>query len=128
MFQSGRAVVAVVIGVIAALAVAGYFVFKPAEDSPKDNGKRSHPPGFKDVTDSAGLTCIKHSQTAIFFYYDNDGLLDLFVTNTAEWTSANLDPTQRYYPGPSGLAELARSPKEYNILYHNNGDGTFTDV
>src|SRR5262249_59676581 len=36
---------------------------------------------FKDVTKEAGLACIAHSQTAVFFDYDNDGFLDLFVTN-----------------------------------------------
>jgi hypothetical protein len=83
---------------------------------------------FKDVTKEAGLTCIAHSQTAVFFDYDNDGYLDLFVTNSARWTEDKLDETSRYYPGPSDLWTLASSPKEYNILYHNNGNGTFTDV
>src|SRR5579871_402266 len=46
---------------------------------------------FKDITKEAGLTCIAHSQTAVFFDYDNDGYLDLFVTNTAEWTLAGLE-------------------------------------
>jgi hypothetical protein len=83
---------------------------------------------FKDVTREAGVTCIAHSQTAAFFDYDNDGYLDLFVTNTARWTQNRFDSVASYYPGPSGLAELATSPIEYNILYHNNRDGTFTDV
>ena len=44
---------------------------------------------FKDVTEKVGLkqAITTHSQTAIFFDYDNDGYLDLFVTNTAKWTS-----------------------------------------
>jgi hypothetical protein len=83
---------------------------------------------FKDVTREAGLTHVGHSQTAVFFDYDNDGFLDLFLTNSAEWTSRTLDPSRRYYPGTPDLAALAASPKEYNVLYHNNGDGTFTDV
>jgi hypothetical protein len=83
---------------------------------------------FKDVTEEAGLTCIAHSQTAVFFDYDNDGYLDLFVTNTAQWTSSTVDASTRYYRGPSDFWTMAKSPKEYNILYHNNRDGTFTDV
>jgi hypothetical protein len=83
---------------------------------------------FKDVTREAGLTSVAHSQTAVFFDYDNDGYLDLFVTNSAQWTSTTLDPTKRYYPGAPDFASLAGSTKEYNILYHNNRDGTFTDV
>jgi hypothetical protein len=83
---------------------------------------------FKDVTKEAGLGYVGHSQTAAFFDYDNDGLLDLLVTNTAHWTDDTIDASGKYYPGADGLFALARRPKEYNILYHNNGDGTFTDV
>jgi hypothetical protein len=82
---------------------------------------------YKDVTREAGLTCIAHSQTAVFFDYDNDGYLDLFVTNTAKWTNT-YDEAAKYYRGADGLWSLAGSPKEQNILYHNNRDGTFTDV
>ena len=46
--------------------------------------------------------------------YDNDGRPDLFLANVAG-------------PLTSTPAELARSPAR-NALYHNNGDGTFTDV
>src|SRR5262249_7982692 len=46
---------------------------------------------FKDVTRQAGLTHVGHSQTPVFFDYDNDGFLDLFLTNTAEWTSGDYD-------------------------------------
>jgi enediyne biosynthesis protein E4 len=82
---------------------------------------------FTDATKEAGLTHVGHSQTAVFFDFDNDGFLDLFVTNSAQWTTAARGP-RRYYPGAETLADLAGSPKEYNVLYHNNGDGTFTDV
>jgi hypothetical protein len=83
---------------------------------------------FENVTREAGVEHIGHSQTAVFFDYDNDGYLDLFVTNTAKWTQGDKDPSQHYYPGISDLAELVKSPREFNILYHNNGDGTFTNV
>src|SRR5262249_40856463 len=83
---------------------------------------------FTDVTKEAGVTLVAHSQTATFFDYDNDGYLDLFVTNTAGWTTDDFDRNARYYPGPADSWKLAASPKEYNVLYHNNGDGTFTDV
>jgi hypothetical protein len=86
---------------------------------------------FKDVTKEAGLTCIAHSQTAVFFDYDNDGYLDLFVTNTAQWTlndQERSEKNKKYHPGVVDLAGLADSRKEYNILYHNNQNGTFSDV
>jgi len=83
---------------------------------------------FHDVTKKAGVTLVAHSQTAVFFDYDNDSLLDLFVTNTAGWTTTPPDPMPRYFPGPSSFWEMAASPKEANVLYRNNGDGTFSDV
>ncbi len=83
---------------------------------------------FTDVTLRAGLVHIGHSQTAAFFDYDNDGYLDLFVTNTAKWTLDDYDPSSHYYAGSERLTEMIFCPVEYNLLYHNNGDGTFTDV
>ena len=83
---------------------------------------------FEDVTTKAGVEHVGHSQTAVFFDYDNDGLLDLFLTNTAHWTTDNFDFAGRYYEGKGSLDGLMNSPVEYNILYHNNGNGTFTDV
>jgi hypothetical protein len=83
---------------------------------------------FKDVTKKAGLTHIGHSQTAVFFDYNNDGYLDLFVTNSAKWTADTAPQGFGYYPGVDGLRALSFSKPESNILYRNNGDGTFTDV
>ena len=83
---------------------------------------------FEDVTAKAGLTHVGHSQTAVFFDYDNDGLLDLYLTNTAHWTTDNFDFAGRNFEGKASLDALMGSPIETNILYHNNGDGTFTDV
>jgi hypothetical protein len=83
---------------------------------------------FKDVTASAGLARIAHSQTAAFFDFDNDRHLDLFVTNTAGWTSNAFDEAAKYFPGVGSFWDLGASEKEYNILYRNDGNGTFTDV
>jgi enediyne biosynthesis protein E4 len=90
----------------------------------RNNGKGQ----FEDVTEKAGLTSIMHAQTAVFFDYDNDGYLDLFVTNTAEWTVEKSAATDRYFPGLPGIFEMAACKRERNLLYHNNRDGTFTDV
>jgi enediyne biosynthesis protein E4 len=83
---------------------------------------------FKDVTKEAGLSHVGHSQTAVFFDFDNDGFLDLFLTNTAEWTSDTYDQKSRHWPGKGLFESVVFSRKESNILYRNNGDGTFTDV
>jgi hypothetical protein len=87
---------------------------------------------FTDVTSKAGVTGVipgigkAWSITAGWFDYNNDGLLDLLVINylnydlkTAASCSTNKIAT---YCSPVDFQGLP------NILYRNNGDGTFTDV
>ena len=83
---------------------------------------------FEDVTEKAGLKHVGHSQSAVFFDSDNDGYLDLFVTNTAQWTTETYDPASHRYLGQGLFDKFMSSPKETNRLFHNNRDGTFTDV
>jgi len=83
---------------------------------------------FENVTAKAGVSHVGHSQTPVFFDYDNDGDLDLFVTNTAHWTTDAFDFSSGSYEGKADLNSVMTSPKEFNILYRNNGNGTFTDV
>ncbi len=86
---------------------------------------------FTDVTDHAGVTGVSHgkkllSVSAAWVDYDNDGLLDLFVTNYLDWSAE----TSRVCgePGKRLTCPPSLYKGEPNILYHNNGDGTFTDV
>ncbi len=83
---------------------------------------------FTDVTREARLEHVGHSQAGYFFDYDGDGLLDLLLLQTAEWTTSRYDEERHYYYGRPNLFPTAASPHEYNLLYHNNGDGTFTEV
>jgi hypothetical protein len=83
---------------------------------------------FQDVTRQAGLAHVGHSQTAAFFDFDNDGHLDLLVTNSARWTTESYERRAPHFAGLSTLEELMASAKETNLLFRNNGDGTFTDV
>ncbi|MEX0612670.1 MAG: VCBS repeat-containing protein, partial [Pirellulales bacterium] len=82
---------------------------------------------FQDVTKEAGLTLVAHSQTAAFFDADNDGYLDLLVTNSAGWTTETQDESRLYYLGLDGLDELFVATKEFNTFYRNQRDGTFRD-
>jgi enediyne biosynthesis protein E4 len=87
---------------------------------------------FTDVTAKAGVGDSRFSTGAAFGDYDNDGFVDLVVTNYVDFDLKNL-PSFGKIPicmfrgldvqcGPRGLKGASDS------LYHNNGDGTFTDV
>ena len=87
---------------------------------------------FTDVTQRAGVTGITAagkklwSVAAAWLDYDNDGLLDLFVSNYVDYSFS--DPRLCGEPGK----RLSCPPSFYqgqpSFLYRNNGDGTFTDV
>jgi len=78
---------------------------------------------FTDVTAKAGVDNPNFGVGAAFIDYDRDGKLDLFVGNYLKY-----DPKYHEYysaeafPGPLDYAGSA------SRLFHNNGDGTFTDV
>ncbi len=84
----------------------------------------THPIRFEDIAGKAGVrfttenspTPEKHQPETMLagialFDYDGDGLLDIYLVNGAEMPSL-----------------VKTSPKYYNRLFRNNGDGTFTDV
>jgi len=87
---------------------------------------------FSDVTEKAGVNGIvagrgkPWSVAAGWFDYNNDGLLDLFVVNYLDYSISTAHSCET-----SNIVDYC-SPNEYrgtpNILYRNNGDGTFTDV
>jgi hypothetical protein len=80
---------------------------------------------FTDVTAKAGVAGGGWSVSAGFFDYDNDGKLDLFVTRYMEWdTKHNKDCGGNFHT----YCPPEEFPATTSILYHNNGDGTFTDV
>lgn len=79
---------------------------------------------FTDVTEKAKVAGIHScSVGAVWFDYDNDGFLDLYVGNYLEF-----DPNYNYFYAPDGFPPPMAYEFEHDVLYHNNGDGTFTDV
>ncbi|MBM3822240.1 MAG: CRTAC1 family protein [Verrucomicrobia bacterium] len=86
---------------------------------------------FEDVTEQAGLGSARpaHSSGAVFFDYNRDGLLDLFVCNVGVYTR-NERGRGGFFLGRSdafqGWMFPARS--EASVLYVNRGGGRFEDV
>jgi hypothetical protein len=89
---------------------------------------------FQDATSEARLptTGIRYGAGCTFVDYDHDGWLDLFVSNYVDLDLASTPKpgTNQFCQwkglpvmcGPRGL------PLGHNVLYHNHGDGTFSDV
>jgi enediyne biosynthesis protein E4 len=83
---------------------------------------------FTDVTEKAGVAAPGWASSAVWFDYDNDGRLDLFVCRFVDFDKSktkfcgNERTGERYYCIPRVYAPA------HSWLFHNNGDGTFTDV
>ncbi len=90
--------------------------------------------GFQDVTAEARLpvTGTRYGAGCAFVDYDRDGRLDLFVSNYVDLDLAKTPkPGSNQFCEWKGLAVMCGPrglPFGRNALYHNNGDGTFTDV
>jgi len=90
----------------------------------RNNGKGR----FVDITESSGLGRRRaFSSSALWFDYDRDGLLDLFVCNYVKWS-----PEQDVFCSLDGKHKSYCTPEAYRgetcWLFHNRGNGTFEDV
>ncbi len=83
---------------------------------------------FTDVTERAGVAGGGWSASAGFFDYDNDGTLDLFVTRYVEWSFQNNRYCGERKPGYRSYCHPDNYEGVTDLLYHNNGNGTFSDV
>jgi hypothetical protein len=84
---------------------------------------------FRDISKSAGVDYSGHSSGAVFFDYDRDGLLDLFVTNVGTYTTSERGRAG-YYVGieEAFSGHLHEDRTEASILYRNVGGNRFADV
>src|SRR5664279_35075 len=103
-----------------------------SQNSPAPTSVKQAPfPQFTDVTGRTGIHFRTESSATSQKYlietmgggvaildYDGDGLMDLFFVNGAELSD----------PMAKGAQPDKSNPRYWNRLYHNNGDGTFTDV
>jgi hypothetical protein len=83
---------------------------------------------FTDVTEKAGVAAPGWTTSAVWFDYDNDGRLDLFVCSFVEFGLA-----KRIFCGDNKLGRRFYCiPRVFkptpSLLFHNNGDGTFKEV
>ncbi len=83
---------------------------------------------FTDVTDKAGVAAPGWTTSAVWFDYDNDGRLDLMLCSFVQFSLAN-----NVFCGDNKLGKRFYCiPRVFkptpSLLYHNNGDGTFTEV
>ena len=87
---------------------------------------------FADVTAKAAVSDPRWSTGAAFVDYDNDGRLDLFVSNYVDFDIARLPEFGKgracQYKGVAVQCGPRGLPGAGDSLYHNNGDGTFSDV
>lgn len=84
---------------------------------------------FTDVTAKAGVADEGNwSTSAGWFDYDKDGYLDLVVTNYIEWSPKNNLWCGERRPGYRSYCNPNNYKGQKTKLYHNNHDGTFTDV
>ena len=97
---------------------------------------------FADVTGPSGLSYSGHSSAAVFFDYDRDGLLDLFLCNVGVFTRDEVitgaldavDPdssaSYEYFAafGDAFAGHLKPERTERSILYRNEGGNRFADV
>lgn len=88
----------------------------------KNNGDGT----FSDVTDATGVGGNELSSGCAFLDYDADGHLDLYVVNYVKFDT-NANPVCSRKGVPTYCTPEALQA-EADILYHNNGNGTFTDV
>jgi hypothetical protein len=90
--------------------------------------KNNHDGTFTDVTKAAGLETPGWTTSAVWFDYDNDGRLDLFLCSFVDYGK-----THHLACGDNKLGrQYYCIPRVFNptssFLYHNNGNGTFTQV
>ncbi len=86
---------------------------------------------FKDISAAAGVNYVGHSSSAVFFDYDHDGLLDLFLVNVGKYTTeAVAGDGYKYFVAFEDAfhGHLHPERSETKILYHNAGHNRFVDV
>ena len=86
---------------------------------------------FKDISAASGLNYVGHSSAAVFFDYDRDGKLDLFLVNVGRYTTDTVaGDGYKYYVAfeDAFSGHLKPERAERSTLYRNEGGNHFVDV
>jgi hypothetical protein len=86
---------------------------------------------FRDISAASGVGYVGHSSSAVFFDYDRDGRLDLFLVNVGRYTTDTISGTgYKYYVAfeDAFSGHLKPERAEPSILYRNEGKNRFVDV
>lgn len=83
---------------------------------------------FTDVTEKAGVAAPGWSSSAVWFDYDNDGRLDLFVCRFVDFDKSKNKTCLSGVEDKHGYCIPHAYQPMASWLFHNNGDGTFSDV
>ena len=81
---------------------------------------------FTDITQEAGVGDTLWSTSCTFVDYDNDGFLDLYVDSYVDYSFAK--DKKCTHRGIRSYCDPDEYPGIPDVLYHNDGDGTFTNV
>ena len=86
---------------------------------------------FRDISAASGLNYVGHSSGALFFDYDHDGRLDLFLVNVGRYTTDKVGGDgYKYFVAfeDAFSGHLKPERAEASILYHNAGGNRFVNV
>ncbi len=84
---------------------------------------------FRDISEASGLDYSGHSSGAVFFDYDRDGLLDLFVCNVGVYTTEVITPDGNYRGFENAFVNhMDEKNDERSLLYRNLGNNRFEEV
>lgn len=91
-----------------------------------ENDGKGH---FKDISKESGLDYVGHSSGAVFFDYNNDGLLDLYLVNVGRYTTEERGRGGYFVGfGDAFSGHLKPERTERSRLYKNVGHNRFVDV
>ena len=84
---------------------------------------------FRDITQASGLGYAGHSSGAVFFDYDKDGRLDLFLVNVGKYTTEERGRGGYYIAFENAFqGHMFPERTERSVLYRNLGGNKFEDV